>query len=51
MAIDSCSPEASRSARAMVFCAFVVSVVLLAACASAARLPDPLEAGWEGASV
>jgi beta-alanine degradation protein BauB len=51
MAVDSCSPEASRSARTMVFCAFVASLVLLAACATAPRLPDPLEAGWEGASV
>ena len=35
----------------MVFCAFVASLVLLAACATTPRLPDPLEAGWEGASV
>ncbi len=51
MAIDSCSPEASRSARTMVFCAFVASLVLLAACATAPRFPDPLEAGWKGVSV
>lgn len=35
----------------MVFCALVASLVLLAACTTAPRLPDPLEAGWEGASV
>jgi len=34
-----------------VFCTFVASLALLAACASTPRLPDPLEAGWQGASV
>jgi len=51
MVIDSCSPGPFGSARKVVFCTFVASLALLAACASTPRLPDPLDAGWQGSSV
>ena len=51
MSIDSRSPESFGNSRKLVACAFVASFALLAGCATAPRLPDPLEAGWEGASV
>lgn len=34
-----------------VCCVFIASIALIAARSTPARLPDPLEAGWEGASV
>ncbi|NKI36386.1 cupin domain-containing protein [Wenzhouxiangella sp. XN79A] len=45
------STERFARPRSAVYGVFLASVALLAACTTAPRLPDPLEAGWEGASV
>ncbi len=45
------STELSGSFRRVIFCVFIASIALLTACAASPRLPDPLEAGWKGASV
>jgi len=48
---DSLSTELSGSFKRIVRCVVIASIALTAACSTPARLPDPLEAGWKGASV
>ena len=47
----SCLQGPFGSAGTAVYCAFLASLALLAACATTPGLPGPLEAGWKGEPV